>query len=76
MEVSHQVTHQLKVCIALNLGKMFKSPFTEIWNLIKRLPKWWLKIKEQLNQEDLLLMINTKPPLKFLIQATKRIWRY
>ena len=29
MEVSHQVTHQLKVCIALNLGRMLKSPFIE-----------------------------------------------
>ena len=29
MEVSHQVNHQLNICIALYLGKMFKSPFIE-----------------------------------------------
>ena len=49
---------------------MFNLPLLK--NLIKCLRKWLLKIKEQLNQEDFLLMINTKPPLKFLIQATTR----
>ena len=57
MDVPHQVTHQLNSCIALNLGKCSNLAFLK--NLIKRLPKWSLKIKELSNQEDLSSTLNT-----------------
>ena len=76
MEVIHPVTPQLNCCIALNLGKMLKPRFFEKPHELEfnrqRMPKGLLKIKELLIQEDFLLMINSKPQLKFFIQAATR----
>ena len=71
MEVLHQVTYQLNSCIALNLGKMLKPRFFEkpdnSISVGSTCQKGYWKIKELLIQEDFLLMINTKLPLKFFI---------